>query len=50
MMLDLNLIFQEIKDSKIKLPVTKIIKGYYEQLIKEGYELEDTSNLIRLLK
>ena len=29
-----------IKNTKIKLPVTYIIKGYYGELIKKGYDLE----------
>ncbi len=49
MLKDLNIIFDEINNSNIKLPHTKLIKGYYEKLIKLGYEKEDTSNLIRLL-
>ena len=50
MLKDLNLIFDEITESDIKLPITKIIKTKYKKLIKLGYEKEDTSNLIRLLK
>ncbi len=50
MLKDLNLIFDEIKDSDQKLPVTKIIRENYKQLVKSGFEKEDTSNLIRLLK
>ena len=50
MLKDLNLIFDEITESDIKLPITKIIKTKYKKLIKLGYEKEDTSNLIRLLR
>ncbi len=50
MLKDLNIIFDEINNSEIKLPVTKLIKNYYIKLIKKGYEKEDTSNLIRLLR
>ena len=51
MLKDLNLIFDEIdKTGKINLTVTKLIKNKYQELVKLGYEKEDTSNLIRLLK
>lgn len=50
MLKDLELIIEEIKKENIKLPVTNIIKEYYKKLVKLGYEKEDTSNLIRLLK
>ncbi len=50
MLKDLNLIFDEITETDIKLPITKIIKTKYKKLIKLGYEKEDTSNLIRLLR
>lgn len=51
MLKDLNLIFEEIsKEGKINLTVTKLIKNKYKKLVKLGYEKEDTSNLIRLLK
>ena len=49
MLKDLNIIFDEIDQTNIKLPQTKLIKSYYKKLIKLGYEKEDTSNLIRLL-
>ena len=49
MLKDLNLISDEIKNTDLELPVTKIIKKNYEKLIKLGFEKEDTSNLIRLL-
>ena len=49
MLKDLNIIFDEIKKSNIKLPVTNIIRKNYKNLIKLGFESEDTSNLIRLL-
>ena len=38
------------KNININLPITKIIKNYYSQLVNKGYSDEDTSNLIRLLK
>ncbi len=50
MLKDLNLVLNESKSSKIKLPTTKKIKEYYELLFKRGFSDEDTSNLIRLLK
>lgn len=51
MLKDLNLIFEEVgKGGKINLTVTKLIKNKYKRLVKLGYEKEDTSNLIRLLK
>ena len=50
MLKDLNLIFDEIKGTNIELPITKRIKTKYKDLIKLGYENEDTSNLIRLLR
>ena len=49
MLKDLDIIIKEIKQSDIRLPVTKIIKNNYQKLIKLGFEKEDTSNLIRLL-
>lgn len=51
MLKDLNLIFEEVsKGGNINLTVTKLIKNKYKKLVKLGYEKEDTSNLIRLLK
>ena len=50
MLKDLNLIFEENKTSKYKLPITNIIKKNYIKLVKMGFSEEDTSNLIRLLK
>ena len=50
MLKDLNIIFDELKRNKLNLPVTMIIREFYKELIKKGYEKEDTSNLIRLLK
>ncbi len=49
MLKDLNIIFNEINRSDIKLPITRIIRKNYKNLIKLGFENEDTSNLIRLL-
>ena len=49
MLKDLNLIFNNFK-KKDKLPNTWIIKKYYKKLIKLGYDKDDTSSLIRLLK
>ena len=49
MLKDLDIIINEISQSDIRLPVTKIIKNNYKKLIKLGFEKEDTSNLIRLL-
>ena len=50
MLKDLNLIFDEIKSSNYELPITKLIKRKYKKLMDMGFEEEDTSNLIRLLK
>tara|TARA_Y100001968_G_scaffold307871_1_gene326075 strand:- start:81 stop:971 length:891 start_codon:yes stop_codon:yes gene_type:complete len=50
MLKDLNIILKQIKKNKINLPVTKKIKLYYQILVNNGFEKEDTSNLIRLLK
>ena len=49
MLKDLKIILKETKNVNINLPITKIIKGYYSNLVKKGYSREDTSNLIRLL-
>ncbi len=49
MLKDLNLVFDNF-DKKEKLPVTTLIKKYYKKLVKLGYDKEDTSSLIRLLK
>ena len=49
MLKDLKIILKETKNVNINLPITKIIKGYYSNLVKKGYSHEDTSNLIRLL-
>ena len=50
MLKDLKLVLKESKSSKINLPITKIIKGFYTVLVRNGFSKEDTSNLIRLLK
>ena len=50
MLKDLKLISEELTKSNLKLPVTKKIMGYYSILVKLGFDKEDTSNLIRLLK
>ena len=50
MLKDLNLIFEEVKNDNIKLPVTKEIKKYYKKLVDSGLEKLDTSSLIKLLK
>ena len=49
MLKDLKIILKETKNVNIDLPITKIIKGYYSNLVNKGYSHEDTSNLIRLL-
>ena len=49
MLKDLNLVFDNFK-KKEKLPNTWIIKKYYKKLIRLGYDKDDTSSLIRLLK
>ena len=50
MLKDLKIVLQESKSSKLNLPITKLIKNFYSELVKKGYSREDTSNLIRLLK
>jgi len=50
MLKDLKLISEELSKSNIKLPITKKIMNYYDILVQSGYDKEDTSNLIRLLK
>ena len=50
MLKDLKIVLQESKFSKLNLPITKLIKNFYSELVKKGYSREDTSNLIRLLK
>ena len=50
MLKDLKLVLEESKQSQINLPVTKIVKGFYTILVRNGFSKEDTSNLIRLLK
>ena len=49
MLKDLNLIFEEVKNDNINLPVTKEIKKYYKKLVDSGLEKLDTSSLIKLL-
>ncbi len=50
MLKDLDIIFDESKNTNIKLPITRIIRKFYSDLVKKGFSKEDTSNLIRLLK
>ncbi len=50
MLKDLKIVLKETKNIDVNLPITKIIKGYYSDLVKKGFSREDTSNLIRLLK
>ncbi len=50
MLKDLNLVMDEAQNTKIRIPTTKLIKNFYSELVKLGFEKEDTSNLIRLLK
>ena len=50
MLKDLKIVLQESKSIDINLPITKLIKTYYSNLVKKGYSNEDTSNLIRLLR
>lgn len=47
---DLGICMAESKNSGAKLPVTKIIAGYYDQIAKKGGNRWDTSSLIRLLR
>ena len=49
MLKDLNLIFEEVKNDNIKLPVTKEIRKYYKKLVDSGLGKLDTSSLIKLL-
>ena len=50
MLKDLKIVLKETKNIDVNLTITKIIKGYYSDLVKKGFSREDTSNLIRLLK
>ena len=50
MLKDLNLVMDEAQNTNIRIPTTKLIKNFYSELVKLGFEKEDTSNLIRLLK
>ena len=50
MLKDLKIVLKETKNVDVNLPITKIIKGYYSDLVEKGFSREDTSNLIRLLK
>ena len=49
MLKDLNLVSDSLVNVK-KLPLTMQIKRYYKKLVKLGYNNDDTSSLIRLLK
>ena len=49
MLKDLNLIFEEVENDNINLPVTKEIRKYYKKLVDSGLEKLDTSSLIKLL-
>ncbi|PPR43928.1 MAG: 2-hydroxy-3-oxopropionate reductase [Alphaproteobacteria bacterium MarineAlpha5_Bin11] len=47
---DLSICFDQAKSINVNLPTTKIIKGYYEKIRKNGGNRWDTSSLISLLK
>lgn len=47
---DLSICISESENIKAKLPITKIVAGYYDQIAKKGGDRWDTSSLIRLLK
>jgi 3-hydroxyisobutyrate dehydrogenase len=47
---DLGICMAESKNNGAKLPVTKTVAGFYEQIAKKGGNRWDTSSLIRLLK
>ena len=49
MLKDLNLVLDKSLKSNLKLPSTSKIRNYYKKLVRQGYSMEDTSNLIRLL-
>ena len=45
MLKDLNLVMNEAQNTNIRIPTTKLIKNFYSELVKLGFEKEDTSNL-----
>ena len=47
---DLSYCFNEAKKNKSKLPITKIVDEYYQELQENGGNRWDTSSLISLLK
>jgi 3-hydroxyisobutyrate dehydrogenase len=47
---DLGICIAESKNNRAKLPVTKSVADFYEQIAKKGGSRWDTSSLIRLLK
>jgi 3-hydroxyisobutyrate dehydrogenase len=47
---DLGICIAESKNNGAKLPVTKTVADFYEQIAKKGGNRWDTSSLIRLLK
>ena len=47
---DLSICMKQSENIKAKIPITKIVSGYYDQIAKKGGNLWDTSSLIRLLK
>ena len=47
---DLKILEKVATNKKINLPITKEIIRFYKILIKNGFESEDTSSLIKLLK
>ena len=47
---DLGICLAESKNNGAKLPVTKTVASFYEQIAKKGGNRWDTSSLIRLLK
>jgi 3-hydroxyisobutyrate dehydrogenase-like beta-hydroxyacid dehydrogenase len=47
---DLSYCFNEAKKNKSKLPITKIVDEYYQEVQENGGNRWDTSSLISLLK
>ena len=47
---DLKICINESENNKAKIPITKIVAGYYDQVKKKGGNRWDTSSLIRLLR
>ena len=46
---DLKIVEKVASKQKINLPITKKILKFYKILLRDGFENEDTSSLIKLL-